>query len=119
MATKEYKNKLTLDGRLKLVPGVTAAKVTKVKELTEAHLQGDRVATATLQEVMTTSDAVFNVAHLATLNSVPDYDEAPRQWQKIANVRPVSDLSRPSRVSLFLYSFLVAIVIRLQSEPGR
>ena len=92
MATKkEYKNKLTLDGRLKLVPGVTAAKVTKVKELTEAHLQGDRVATATLQEVMTTSDAVFNVAHLATLNSVPDYDEAPRNWQKIANVRPVSD----------------------------
>ena len=91
MTNKVYKDKLTLDGRLKLVPGVSAAKVSKVKELTEARLAGDRIASAVLQEVMTTSDAVFNVAHLASLNFVPDFDEAPREWEKIAKVRPVTD----------------------------
>lgn len=91
MKPRTYKDKLTLDGRLKLVPGVNAAKVAKAKELTEKHLAGDRVASAVLEEVMTTSDAMFNVAHLATLNFVADYDEAPRQWQKIATVRPTSD----------------------------
>lgn len=100
MTNKVYKDKLTLDGRLKLVPGVTAAKVGKVKELTEAHLAGDRIATATLQEVMTTSDAVFNVAHLASLNFVPDYDEAPRKWEKIAKVRPVSNFKDATLYSI-------------------
>jgi hypothetical protein len=100
MAARVYKNKLTLDGRLKLVPGVSAAKVKAVKDLTERHLAGDRIASATLLEVMTTSDAMFNMAHLATLNFVPNFDEAARKWQQIATVRAVPDFKPPTLFSI-------------------
>lgn len=88
---REYKNKLTLDGRLKLVNGVTERKVAAVRDLMEQHLMGNRIATGTLHEVLTTSDAVFNLAHLATLNFVPNFDEAPRTWRQIAGTRVVPD----------------------------
>ena len=88
---REYKNKLTLDGRLKLVNGVTERKVVAVRDLMEQHLRGNRIATGTLHEALTTSDAVFNLAHLATLNFVPNFDEAPRTWRQIAGTRVVPD----------------------------
>lgn len=100
MAARVYKNKLTLDGRLKLVPGVSEAKVKAVKALSEKHLAGDRIASATLLEVLTTSDAMFNMAHLASLNFVPNFDEAPRKWQQIAGIRPVPDFKPPTLFSI-------------------
>lgn len=92
---KEYKDKLTLDGRVKKVPGVTPEKVKAVKELQERHLSGDKIATAILHEVLTTSDAMFNYAHLATLNFLPLYDEEPRTWTQVADTRTVPDF-RPA-----------------------
>ena len=86
-----YKNKLTLDGRLKLVNGVSERKLGAVRDLLEAHNSGNRIATGTLHEALTTSDAVFNLAHLATLNFVPNFDEAPRTWNQIAGLRTVPD----------------------------
>lgn len=88
---KEYKDKFTLDGRVRKVPGVSVAKVKAVQGLQERHLAGDKIATATLHEVLTTSDAMFNYAHLATLNFLPLYDEAPRTWRQVADTRTVPD----------------------------
>lgn len=91
MTARTYKNPFTLDGRLRKVPGVSEAKVQAVATLFEAHRAGDRIATAKLQEALTSSDAIFNMAHLATLNFVPQYDEAERVWRNIAGTRTVPD----------------------------
>lgn len=101
MTTRTYKNPLTLDGRLKVVPGVTATKVKAVKTLVEKHLQGDRIASGTLQEALTTSDAMFNLAHLSTLHFVGDYDQAERTWADIAGTRTVPDFKPVTLYSLF------------------
>lgn len=100
MTERKYKNPLTLDGRVRLVPGVSQAKIEKVKELVEAHKAGDRIASAMLQEALTTSDAIFNLAHLATLNFLPEYDQAPRNWQTIAGTRTAPDFRPVSLYSL-------------------
>lgn len=97
---REYKDNFTLDGRLKVVPGVSKTKVAAVAEMTQRHLQGDRVASATLHEALTTSDAIFNAAHLATLNFLPNYDEAPREWRSVAGTRAVPDFRPATLYSL-------------------
>lgn len=97
---RTYKNPFTLDGRIKPQVGVSQTKVKAIKELTERHLSGDRIASAQLLEVLTTSDAIFNFAHLTNLNFVPNYDEAPRQWRKIAGTRPVPDFKPATLYSL-------------------
>jgi len=89
------KNALTLDGRLHLPAGVTAAKLRDMRELVEATKRGNRQAAGRLVEAMTTSDAVFNFAHLVNLNVLPQFDEAPRTWTQIATRRPLSDF-RPA-----------------------
>ena len=94
----DYKNPFDLDGRLKLNRHVSEKKVEAVQSLLEAHLRGDRIKSAVLQDLLTTSDSIFNLAHLANLNFVPNYDEAPRNWNQIAGVRSVDDF-RP--VTLF------------------
>lgn len=96
----EYKNAFTLDGRLKPEPWVTPAKVQAARALMERHRAGDRIGSATLMEAMTTSDAVFNVAYLANLNFVPNYDEAPRVWRQVAGLRTVSDFRPATLYSL-------------------
>lgn len=91
MTAKVYKDPFTLDGRLKPGAGVTKAKVTALKTMVESALRGNSIALGTLKEAMTSSDAVFNFAYLTNLNLLPQYDEAPRQWTKVAGTRPVSD----------------------------
>lgn len=97
---REYKDNFTLDGRVEVVPGVTKRKVAAVQDLTERHLRGDRIASATLHEALTTSDAIFSAAHLATLNFLPNYDEAPREWRTIAGTRQVPDFRPATLYSL-------------------
>lgn len=99
-AVREYKDKFTLDGRVKMVPGVTETKVRAVKTLLEKHYAGDRIATATLHEALTTSDAIFNMAYLATMNFIPQYDLAPRVWTTVAGTRPVPDFRPATLYSL-------------------
>lgn len=97
---REYKDKFTLDGRVRPVLGVSQTKVKAVGELLERHLRGDAIASATLKEAMTSSDAAFNFAHLATLNFLPNYDDAERQWSKIAGTRSVPDFKPVTLYSL-------------------
>jgi hypothetical protein len=87
----EYTNKFTLDGRLKPHFSVTPTKVKAVAELFNKSKNGDRIAGAQLIETVTTSDAVFNLAHLINLQVLPQFDEAPRTWTAIAGVREVPD----------------------------
>lgn len=90
---KTYKNPITADGRVRKHSSVTPTKLKAVKELLEQHREGNKVATARLEEVLSTSDAIFNFAHLTTLNFLPNYDEAPRVWNQIAGTRVVPDFN--------------------------
>ena len=100
MNDRTYKNPLTLDGRLKTVPGVTLTKVNKVKSLLEAHFEGSKIATATLHEALTTSDAMFNLAQLASIQFVPNFDKADRNWRTIAGTRTAPNLKPVTLYSL-------------------
>lgn len=95
MTARVYKNKFTLDGRVKPTAGVNPAKVNAMRGLVEGAMTGNRIALGTLQEAMTTSDAIFSFAHLVNLNFLPRFDEAPRTWSTIAGTRSVSDF-RPA-----------------------
>lgn len=98
---REYKDKFTLDGRLRPQAGVSRAKVKAAKDLMERAMSGDIIADATFRESVTTSDAVFNTAYLTTLNFIPQFDEAPRTWNQIAGVRVVPDFKPVQLFSLF------------------
>lgn len=97
---KEYKNALTLDGKIKLDPRVSEAKVKAVKELAEATMSGDRRAKGILEESITTSDAIFNYAALVNANVLPEFDELPPTWSTIAGTRLVSDFRAPTLYSI-------------------
>lgn len=91
MTDIDYRDKFTYDGRLHLHPSVSKRKVAKVKELFDKSQQGDRIAGATLMESISTSDAIFNLAHLINLQVLPQFDKAERTWSAIAGVREVPD----------------------------
>lgn len=91
---------LTQNGRIRVEPWVTEAKVNKAKELYEGYRRGDRIAKAMLSEAMSTSDAIFSVAYLANVNFLPNYDEAPRVWTSIAGRRTVNDFRPATLYSL-------------------
>lgn len=103
---REYKDKFTLDGRLRPSGGgvprgvVTEKKVLAVRDLLEGYNRGDRMATAKLEEALTTSDAIFSAAYLATLNFVDNYDAYDRTWSEIAGVRSVPDFRPATLYSL-------------------
>lgn len=98
----EYKDKFTLDGRLKPTLGVTRAKVEAADRLLGAALRGDKIADGQFREALTTSDLQFNVAHLITTEFLPQFDEAERtNWNSIAGVREVPDFS-PVRLQSIL-----------------
>lgn len=91
----EYKDAFTLDGRVRPGAGVTRAKFNAVKTLVNETMNGSFKAKGVLQESLTTSDAMFNFAHLLTVSVLPQYDEAPRTWTQIATTRTVGDF-RPA-----------------------
>ena len=95
MAETVYKDGLTLDGRLPLGPGVTPTKLKAMKELVEGTIRGNRIAAGTLAETVTSSDAIFNFAHVVNLNTFAKFDEAPRTWTQIATRRGLTDF-RPA-----------------------
>lgn len=106
MTVRTYKDNFTLDGRLREsgngVPRgvVTKRKVEAVRDLVEKHNRGSYLATATLLEALTTSDAIFNLAYVASLNFVPNFDAADRTWTQIAGTRTVPDLKPVTLYSL-------------------
>lgn len=97
----DFKNILTLDGLVKPQPGVSQRKIEKVADLIQGAMQGDFQKTGLLQEVMTTSDAPFNAAHLVTAELIGQFEDAPRTWSEIANVRTVPDFRPVNLYSAF------------------
>lgn len=98
---KQYKNEFTLDGRLKPQTGVTEDKVAAVAQLVEETMSGNRGAKGTLEEAMTSTDAIFNLAYLTELNVLSDFPETEnRNWAAIATTRQVSDFRPATLYSL-------------------
>lgn len=91
----EFKDKFTLDGRLKPGVGVTPTKVKAVQSLLEKGMRGDRVAAAMFAESITTSDAIFNAAYFTQIQVLAQFDEQPRTWTQIAGIRSLPDF-RPA-----------------------
>lgn len=87
----EYQDNFTLDKRLRPQPGVTPRKTEAMRRLVEDTMRGSHIAAGTLKEAMTTSDAIFNFAHVVNLNFVPGFDSIPRQWRDIAGTRGTMD----------------------------
>lgn len=96
----EYKNPFTLDGRVKPPANVTPAKVAEMKRLVESALSGDYMATAKIQEAMTSTDAIFSFAYLTQINFLPQFERVPRTWKQIAGERIVNDFRRPVLYSM-------------------
>lgn len=98
----EYKDQFTLDGRIKPANHlVTRAKVTEADKLLTAAFRGDKIAAGKLQEVHTTSDLKFNLAHLITSVALPQFDESERTWSQVAGTRVVPDFGPVRLSSLF------------------
>lgn len=75
----EYKNPLTLDGKIEKHPLVTVAKLKRTQELLEAALAGNRVAEARLAELFTSSDIGFSLTHLINMQVIPLLPEDEKQ----------------------------------------
>lgn len=101
MTEKTYKNAFTRDGRLHPQAGVSRTKVKAVQTLWEAAAQGDRVAEATLMESIATSDAALNAVYLVNLQTLDQFDAAPRTWSQIAGVRELPDFRPAVLTGLF------------------
>lgn len=98
----EIKDQFTLDGRIKPANHyVTRAKVTEADRLIKDALNGDKISAGKLAEVFTTSDLKFNVAHLITAVTLPQFDAAERTWSQVAGVRTVPDFGPVRLQSLF------------------
>lgn len=96
------KDQFTLDGRIKPANHmVTRAKVAEADKLLSAAFRGDRIAAGKLQEVHTTSDLKFNLAHLITTVALPQFDTAERTWSQVAGTRTVNDFGPVRLFSLF------------------
>lgn len=92
----DYKDKFTLDGLVKPVPGVTREKAAYVRDLMDGTRKGKRDTKGVLEEAMVSTDAVFNLAHVTSLNVLADFDTQPRTWEQLGvTILPVSDF-RPA-----------------------
>lgn len=96
-----YKDKFTLDGLVKPVPGVTKDKVAAMRDLMTATRKGKRSEKGILEEAMVSTDAVFNLAHVTALNVLADFDKQPRSWEELGvTILPVSDFRPATLYSL-------------------
>lgn len=98
----EIKDDFTLDGRLKPANfKVTRQKVEAADRLLQKALHGDRIAAGQLAEAFSTTDLPFNVAHLISAVTIPQFDAAERTWSQVAGVRTVDDFGPVRLQSLF------------------
>lgn len=98
----DYKDEFTLDGRVRPANHyVTKAKVAAADKLLNEAFHGDKIAAGRLAEVFTTSDLKFNLAHLISVTSLPQFDAAERTWSDVASVRTVPDFGPVRLQSIF------------------
>lgn len=89
---------LTCGGRLSVSPFVTERSVQAMAGLIEGIRKGGSegdYARVKFKETLTTSDAPYSFAQLVNIRNLPAYDEAPVQWNQIANTETVPDF-RPT-----------------------
>lgn len=89
---------LTCGGRLSVSPFVTERSVQAMAGLIEGIRKGGYegdYARVKFKETLTTSDAPYSFAQLVNIRNLPAYDEAPVQWNQIANTETVPDF-RPT-----------------------
>lgn len=98
----EYKDQFTLDGKLKPQGRVvTRAKVEAADALLQKAMRGDKIAAGTLAEAFSTTDLPFNVAHLISAVTIPQFEAAERTWTQVAGVRTVNDFGPVRLQSLY------------------
>lgn len=89
---------LSCGGRISVSRHVSERSVLRMAEMIEGirlgGYAGDRARTD-FKETLTTSDAPYSFAQLINIRNLPLYDEAPVQWNQIANTETVSDF-RPT-----------------------
>lgn len=98
----EYNDQFTLDGKLKPQGRVvTRAKVEAADALLQKAMRGDKIAAGTLAEAFSTTDLPFNVAHLISAVTIPQFEAAERTWTQVAGVRTVNDFGPVRLQSLY------------------
>lgn len=93
-------NAFTANGKIKPPVGITPRKVSAIKTLVEETMSGNRMSKGHLEEVLTSSDAIFAYAHLTNLNFLPQFLRAERTWKLIATTREVADFRPPVLYSI-------------------
>lgn len=102
----EYTDKFTLDGKLVPQRGATPAKVAEAAKLMERALAGDYVADAELRrkvtaEAYTSSDLAPAVAHLVSLQVIPQLNKPEYSVSDLAATRVVPDFRPAVLYSLY------------------
>lgn len=87
---EQYDDQFTLDGKIKPQPGVTEAKAQKAMELLDAA-SNSRVAEAQLAELLTSTDVGHSIAHVLSVNMIPQLPDALEEIGEIAGERTVKD----------------------------
>jgi hypothetical protein len=85
---------LTCEHRLEVSPFVSEKKYLHMLSMIEGVQMGgfsaERAATD-LKESLSTTDAIHSFAHAMNVRNLAQFDEAPRNWTKIADVETVDD----------------------------
>jgi hypothetical protein len=101
MTEKIYKDPFTLDGRVKAVKGVTEDKAEAVTQLLDETMSGNRMSRGVLEEALSSTDAIFNFAHVTQLTVLDDFPELPRNAQELgATTLTVADFRPATLYSL-------------------
>lgn len=87
---EQYDNQFTLDGQIKPQPGVTEVKVEAALKLVEAA-KHSRVAEAQLAELLTSTDLGYSIAHVLSVNLIPQLPSALEDIGELAGSRTVKD----------------------------
>ena len=93
MGLEAFKNQFTLDGKIRPQAGVTVEKVKYVKSLFEKAQAGSFTAEAQLKELFTTSDAAFSMAHLLSIQAIPQLPEELEDLSGLMGERTVRDFN--------------------------
>lgn len=89
---EQYRDKFTLDNRIRPQAGVTESSVSRARELLSAARRS-RVEEARVAELFTTSDIGFSVAHLSSAIAIPQLEEELKSLDGLAGQRTVKDLN--------------------------
>lgn len=88
-----FKNQLTLDGKIKPTGPVTIESVKYVKNLFEQAQAGSYTAEARLKELFTTSDAAYSMAHLLSIQTIPNLPAELEEYDGIMGKRVVPNFN--------------------------